>query len=57
VEIALVLVLVLGIFAAALAVVTAQDKRAAQRADSLRRARLAQLGEVDPLAADRFRTR
>ena len=54
---ALVIGLVFVIFAVAVVVVAAQDKRAAEKAANLRQARLARLGEIDPLAVNRLRIR
>ncbi|GHF57158.1 hypothetical protein FHX82_000132 [Amycolatopsis bartoniae] len=55
-EIAIVLGLVVLFFAAAVAVVAFEDRRAAHRKALQRAARLARLGEVDPLAPQRLRT-
>ena len=52
---ALVLSLVVLIFIIAIVVVAFEDKRAAKREAQLRQARLARLGEVDPLAPHRLR--
>ncbi|OZM72770.1 hypothetical protein CFN78_14240 [Amycolatopsis antarctica] len=49
-EFALVLGLVVLIFAAAVTYVAGTDRRAERRATTRRRAHLARLGEVDPLA-------
>lgn len=54
-QLALIAGLVLLIFGMAVAVVTYEDKRAARREAVRRRARLASLGEVDPLAPHRLR--
>jgi hypothetical protein len=54
--IAIVLGLVVVIFAAAVFTVMLEDKRAAKREAVRRAARLARLGEVDPLAPHRLRT-
>lgn len=51
----LVLALVALILAAASLIVVLEDRRAAKRAAQQRRARLARLGEVDPLAPARLR--
>lgn len=53
-EIAIVLGLVLLIFLAAAVTVAWEDRRAAHRAAVRRAARLARLGEVDPLAPSRL---
>ncbi|MEV6909510.1 hypothetical protein [Amycolatopsis sp. NPDC051071] len=54
-QLSLILGLVALIFAVATALVVMEDRRAARRAAEQRRARLADLGEVDPLAAQRLR--
>lgn len=53
--IAIVLGLVVVIFAAAALTVMLEDKREAKRQAVRRAARLARLGEVDPLAPHRLR--
>jgi hypothetical protein len=55
VEIAIVLGLVVLIFIAAAVTVAWEDRREARREAVRRAARLARLGEVDPLASSRFR--
>ncbi len=55
-EIAIVLGLVVLFFTAAVVTVTVEDRRAARRKAAQRAARLARLGEVDPLAPARLRT-
>lgn len=50
-----VLALVALILAAATLIVVLEDRRAARRAAQQRSARLARLGEVDPLAPGRMR--
>ena len=52
---ALILSLLVLTFAVAAAVVAFEDKRAARRDATARQARLARLGEVDPLAPHRLR--
>lgn len=54
--IAIVLGLVVLIFAAAALTVLFEDKRAARREAVRRTARLARIGEVDPLAPHRLHT-
>jgi hypothetical protein len=54
-QLALILSLVVLIFIIAIVVVAFEDKRAAKREAQLRQARLARLGEVDPLAPHRLR--
>ncbi|MFC9250587.1 hypothetical protein [Amycolatopsis thailandensis] len=54
-QLSLILGLVALIFVVATVLVIAEDRRAARRAAQRRRARLADLGEVDPLAAERLR--
>jgi len=54
VELAIVLGLVLLIFTAAAATVAWEDRRAKRREAVRRAARLARLGEVDPLAPNRL---
>ncbi|MFD9894952.1 hypothetical protein [Amycolatopsis sp. NPDC058986] len=54
-QLSLVLGLVALILAVAALVVVLEDRRAAKRAAQRRRARLASLGEVDPLAPSRLR--
>lgn len=54
-ELAIVMGLVVVIFVAAVATVSFEDRRAAHREALRRRARLARLGEVDPLAPERLR--
>jgi hypothetical protein len=54
-QLALILSLVALIFIGAIVVVAFEDKRAAKREAQLRQARLARLGEVDPLAPHRLR--
>ncbi|MBB4687388.1 hypothetical protein [Amycolatopsis jiangsuensis] len=51
----LVLGLVALLIAAASLIVVVEDRRAARRAALQRKARLARLGEVDPLAPGRLR--
>jgi hypothetical protein len=53
-QLALIVGLVMLIFALAVGVVAFEDKRAARRVAAQRRARLARLGEVDPLAPHRL---
>lgn len=53
-QLSLILGLVALIFAVAAAFVVLEDRRAARRAAQRRQARLADLGEVDPLAARRL---
>jgi hypothetical protein len=55
VQLWVVLALVALILAAASLIVVLEDRRAAKRAAEQRRARLASLGEVDPLAPSRLR--
>jgi hypothetical protein len=55
VQLPLVLGLVALVLAVAAAVVVLEDRRAAKRAALQREARLARLGEVDPLAPGRLR--
>ncbi|SFJ51649.1 hypothetical protein SAMN05421835_10660 [Amycolatopsis sacchari] len=55
-ELAIVLGLVVLFFAIATLVVALEDRRAAHRRAVQRAARLARLGEVDPLAPSRLRT-
>jgi uncharacterized iron-regulated membrane protein len=55
VQLLLVLGLVAVILALAAGVVVLEDRRAAKRAALQRKARLARLGEVDPLAPGRLR--
>lgn len=55
-EFALVLGLVVLVFAAAVAYVAHEERRAARRRSATRRERLARLGEIDPLAPARLRT-
>ncbi len=50
----LVLGLVALVFVVATVLVTGEDRRAARRAAQRRRTRLADLGEVDPLAPHRL---
>ena len=54
-QLALILSLLVLIFIVAAAVVAFEDKRAARREATARKARLARLGEVDPLAPHRLR--
>ncbi len=54
-ELAIVIGLVVLIFTAAAATVAFQDRRTARREAVRRQARLARLGEVDPLAPQRLR--
>jgi hypothetical protein len=54
-QLALILSLLVLAFAVAAAVVAFEDKRAARRDATARQARLARLGEVDPLAPHRLR--
>ncbi|MFD8499098.1 hypothetical protein SAMN05421504_102859 [Amycolatopsis xylanica] len=54
-QLALILGLVGLIFAVAITFVALEDKRAARREAVRRQARLARLGEVDPLAPHRLR--
>jgi uncharacterized iron-regulated membrane protein len=56
VEFAIVLGLVVLIFVAAVAMVVWEDRRTARREAVRRAARLARLGEADPLAPGRLRT-
>ncbi|WP_020632455.1 hypothetical protein [Amycolatopsis alba] len=53
-QLSLILGLVALIFVVATVLVVAEDRRAARRAAQRRQARLANLGEVDPLAAQRL---
>lgn len=55
-QLSLILGLVALIFAVAAAFVMLEDRRAARRAAQRRQARLADLGEVDPLAVHRLST-
>lgn len=55
-ELAIVLGLVVLVFTAAAVTVAFEDRRAARREAVRRAARLARLGEVDPLAPTRLRT-
>jgi len=55
VQLTLILGLVALIIAVAALVVVLEDRRAAKRAALQRKARLARLGEVDPLAPGRLR--
>jgi hypothetical protein len=55
VELAIVLGVVVLIFTAAAVTVAFEDRRAARREAVRRAARLARLGEVDPLAVSRLR--
>ena len=54
-QLTLILGLVALIIAVAALVVVLEDRRAAKRAALQRKARLARLGEVDPLASSRLR--
>ncbi|HKN55283.1 MAG TPA: hypothetical protein VJX66_22500 [Amycolatopsis sp.] len=54
-QFSLILGLVVVILAIAALVVVAEDRRAAKRAALQRKARLARLGEMDPLAPGRLR--
>jgi predicted glycosyltransferase len=54
-QLALIVCLLVLIFAVAAAVVAFEDKRAARREAMARQARLTRLGEVDPLAPHRLR--
>jgi uncharacterized iron-regulated membrane protein len=54
VELAIVLGLVVLVFAAAAATVAWEDRRAARREAVRRAARLSRIGEVDPLAPNRL---
>ena len=54
-QLALILSLVVLIFIGAVAVIAFEDKRAEKREALRRQARLARLGEVDPLAPHRLR--
>ncbi len=54
-QLSLILGLVALIFTVATTLVVLEDRRAARRAARQRRARLADLGEVDPLAAQRLK--
>ncbi|WP_414943428.1 hypothetical protein [Amycolatopsis sp. cmx-11-32] len=54
-QLSLILGLVALIFVVATVLVVAEDRRAARRVAQRRQARLASLGEVDPLAAQRLR--
>ncbi len=54
-QLSLILGLVALIFVVATVLVVVEDRRAARRAAQRRQARLADLGEVDPLAAHRLR--
>lgn len=54
-QLTLILGLVALIIAVAALVVVLEDRRAAKRAALQRKARLARLGEVDPLAPGRLR--
>lgn len=56
-QLALVFGLVLLLLIAAAATVAFEDSRAARREARRRQARLARLGEVDPLAVERLRDR
>ena len=53
-QLSLILSLVAVIFLVATVLVVLEDRRAERRAAERRRARLASLGEVDPLAAQRL---
>ncbi len=53
-QLSLILGLVALIFVVATALVVAEDRRASRRAAQRRQTRLANLGEVDPLAAHRL---
>jgi hypothetical protein len=55
VQVSLVLGLVALVIAVASLIVVLEDRRAARRAALRRKARLARLGEVDPLAPGRLR--
>jgi hypothetical protein len=55
-QLALILGLVVLIFTVAAAVVAYEERCAARREAVRRQARLARLGEVDPLAPNRFPT-
>ena len=54
-QFSLILGLVVVILAVAALVVVVEDRRAAKRAALQRKARLARLGEMDPLAPGRLR--
>ncbi|MBB5853849.1 hypothetical protein ACFQ05_11125 [Amycolatopsis umgeniensis] len=54
-QLSLILGLVALIFVVATVLVVAEDRRATRRAAQRRQARLADLGEIDPLAAQRLR--
>ncbi|MEU8631117.1 hypothetical protein AB0C38_03040 [Amycolatopsis sp. NPDC048633] len=54
-QLAIVLGLVALVLAVAVLVVVLEDRRSAKRAALQRKARLARLGEVDPLAPGRLR--
>ena len=54
-QFSLILGLIVVILAIAALVVVAEDRRAAKRAALQRKARLARLGEMDPLAPGRLR--
>lgn len=54
-QVSLVLGLVALVIAVASLIVVLEDRRAARRAALRRKARLARLGEVDPLAPGRLR--
>ena len=54
-QLPIVLGLVALVLAIAVLVVVVEDRRAAKRAAQQRKARLARLGEVDPLAPGRLR--
>jgi hypothetical protein len=54
-QLALILGLVILVFAVAAAVVAFEDKRTLRRRATARRARLARMGEADPVAGNRLR--
>jgi len=54
-QFALILGLVVLVFAIAAVVVAFEDKRTLRRRATARKARLARMGEVDPLAPNRLR--
>ncbi|QWF80652.1 hypothetical protein [Amycolatopsis sp. CA-230715] len=54
-ELAIIVGIVLLVFAAATATVLFEDRRAQRREALRRQARLARMGEVDPLAPSRLR--
>ncbi|MER6665115.1 hypothetical protein ABT256_11245 [Amycolatopsis japonica] len=54
-QLSLILGLVALIFVVATVLVIAEDRRAARRAAQRRQARLADLGEIDPLAARKLK--